>query len=913
MPPFLAFRPPGGNTAPAHCNLSGTRPPAKSFLPPAQGEQMTGKEGDPPEQTSADIEGTELDEPSAREGPEYVGPFRILDRLGDGGFGVVYLAEQTQPVRRRVALKVIKPGMDSEAVLARFEAERQALAVMDHPCIAKVYDGGTTPEGRPYFVMEYVRGLPITQHCDKHRLSIEERLELFIKVCNAVQHAHSKGVIHRDLKPPNILVEYEDSPGGSRATPKIIDFGIAKALNTRLTEKTIFTEIGQLVGTPTYMSPEQAEGSTQDVDTRADIYSLGVVLYELLAGTPPFDTTTLRQAGYAEMQRIIREVDPPRPSTRISYSVSGKAAPGDSVVYDVGEITGQRRTNARYLLKVLRGDADWVVMKCLEKDRSRRYETANALAQDVKRYLDHEAVVAGPPSTLYKMRKFVRRNRGAVAAAAAITLSLVGGLVGITLSLQEANRQRAAAETARAEAEAVADFQATQLQHLDVASMGVELRKGLLDQRRLTLEERGLDREQVTAGLQELDDALGGVNFTTLALDSLDANIFERALAAVDEQFGDQPLVRARLLQTLAVTMRELGLLEQAVEPQREALRIRREQLGDTHPDTLASIHDTGFLLKDRGQPDEAEVQYGEALAGRRQVLGDEHPDTLTTAHNLGVLLMDKGMLAEAEQYFSEALDGRRRLLGDAHSDTLVSVSNMGNLLVELHRPDEAEALYREALEGRRRVLGPDHPQTLVSLNNLGQLLHRQGKPAEAENYLRAALEETRRTLGDKHPDTLTALNNLGFVLRDQDKLAEAEPYLRRALETRREIMGDAHPSTFVSILNMTGLLRDLGRLEESGRLAEEAIGIAQRGFGSGHWLEGAALSNHARTLAAMERFEEAEKQMLRAHRIIESALGPENQRTQQVTGNLVELYETWHTAAPGAGHDRKAAEWRDK
>src|SRR5215218_1387336 len=346
-----------------------------------------------------------------------IGRYKLLEPIGEGGYGVVFMAEQTSPVVRKVALKIIKAGMDSRQVIARFEAERQALAVMDHVNIARVLDAGTTNSGLPYFVMELVHGVPITRYCDENNLGLRERLELFVPVCKAIQHAHQKGIIHRDVKPSNVLVTLYDG----KPVPKVIDFGVAKAVEQKLTERTLFTQYGTMVGTLEYVSPEQAEMSALGVDTRSDVYSLGVLLYELLTGSTPLGHQRVKEAGYAEVLRMIKEEDPPRPSTRLSDSGVALAT-----------ISAQRRTEPAKLTKLVRGELDWIVMKCLEKDRSRRYETANGFAADVQRYLADEPVQACPPSGWYRLRKFVRRNKGPVLAVSLVVLAMLAGLIGTT-------------------------------------------------------------------------------------------------------------------------------------------------------------------------------------------------------------------------------------------------------------------------------------------------------------------------------------------------------------------------------------------------------------------------------------------------------------------------------------------------
>ncbi len=548
---------------------------------------------DPRQDPNRDPEATVTVSRADRENPgtpdervgEMIGHYKLLEKIGEGGFGSVWAAEQREPVKRRVALKIIKLGMDTKQVIARFEAERQALAMMDHPNIAKVFDAGSTETGRPYFVMELVRGVPILEYCDREKLDTKARLDLFTRVCHAIQHAHQKGIIHRDIKPGNVLVTLHDGV----PVPKVIDFGIAKATNAELTEKTIYTQHHQMIGTPAYMSPEQAEMSGLDIDTRSDIYSLGVLLYELLTGTTPFDTRSLMEAGFGEMMRILREDEPHKPSTRLSS------------LGETGTRTAQqRRTDLKKLGLVLRGDLDWIVMKCLEKDRARRYDTANGLAADIGRHLSDEPVIAGPPSARYKLGKFVKRNRGQVAAGAVIAAVLVLGVVGTSFGMVWALNERdrsTQAETRTAqraeELEQVADFQAEQLGAIDTEMMGIILRRSLIDG---VPEER---REQV-------ETSLGGLNFTNIALETLEENIFERTIEAIDTQFADQPLVRAKLLGTMGRTLRKLGLLDLATDPQERALKIRLEQLGDDDRATLRGFNNMASLLQVQGKLDEA-------------------------------------------------------------------------------------------------------------------------------------------------------------------------------------------------------------------------------------------------------------------------------------------------------------------
>ncbi|HIA28168.1 MAG TPA: serine/threonine protein kinase [Planctomycetes bacterium] len=915
---FIEWRRSGGP-------LTANRPPVSP--PPSDSVEPVNNPDENPT-VLADLHG---DAPVPEVLPDAIGPYRVLEHLGRGAFGNVYLCQERETPRRKLAVKVIRAGMDTREVLARFEAEKNAMILMDHPSIARVIGAGSTDDGKPYFAMEYVPGQPISQFCSAEKLSIDERLSLFGEVCRAIQHAHSKAVVHRDLKPSNILAARIDG----RIQVKIIDFGLVKSLQQPLVDQTLHTLAGQAVGTFEYMSPEQARSRGGDVDTRTDIYALGAILYELLTGELAF--AGIRERSYEEILETITEQDPPRPSLRLSQlDALQKSHRAD----DLG-------TDLDVLRRSLGNELDWVVMKALEKDRDRRYQTAQEMAAEIDRYLAGDAIEARPPSAVYRLKKSMRRHRGVLTATALVFVALVVGMTWALLAEQK-ERERAA------ELELVVQFQEKQFSGIDVPGMGVGLRRQLIDRSMAVAESSGLAEEELDQRRKELEQALL-IDWTGISRETLEQYIFEPALETIDEQFQSQPLLRARLLQTVATTLQDLGLLEMATQPQEQALLIRREILGDAHPDTLSSISNMGTLLKQQGKLGEAGTFSSEALEGRRRVLGDDHPDTLSSINNMGTLLYSRGKLNEAEPFYREALEGARLILGDDHPGTLISIGNMGLLLMQQDKWDEAEPFYRKSLEGLRRVLGDDHPDTLISIGNMGVLLKRQGKLDEAETFYRESLEGKRRVLGDDHPYTLQSINNIGALLQFQDKLdeaetfyhealegrrrvlgedhpytlisinnmgsllffrgklVEAEPFFREALEGSRLNLGDDHPDTLSSISNMGRLLRDLGRLEEAEALVAEAVERARRVLPAGHSYLGNYLTNHSRTLVAMKRFDEAKPRALEAHAIFEAKLGSTHKRTNYALRVLVELYNRWHEAEPDAGHDRSAAEWQAK
>src|SRR5215470_1585700 len=707
---------------------------------------------------------------------ERIGPYQLLRLLGEGGMGEVWLADQVEPVRRRVAVKIIKAGMDTRQVVARFESERQALAMMDHPAIAKVFDGGTTPQGRPYFVMEFVPGLSINQHCDVNRLSTTKRLELFIRACDGVQHAHQKAVIHRDLKPSNILVSLVDD----KPQVKIIDFGIAKAMGYRLTDKTVLTEFGALIGTPEYMSPEQADVTGQDVDTRTDVYSLGVLLYELLTGELPFSSRQLRSLGYEDLVRTLREIDPPRPSTKLT--TLGDAA--ESAAWN-------RQSEPGSLRRSLEGDLDAITMKALEKERARRYATPSEMAADIGRHLRNEPVIARPASQSYRAQKYIMRHRVGVAVATAFVVLLVFFAVSMAVQAKRIALERDRTARQAAVAKRVSDFMT------------------------------GMFR------VSSPDQAKGS---------PLTAReILDKASNEIRTELSAEPEVQAKLMSTMGIVYKNLGVFPRGEELLTEALATQRRLLGPEHPDTLTTMTQLAETALLQGHFADAEHSLRDALAGRQKVLGPQHPDTLRTRFMLATVVQRQGNLPEAEKLMRETLDIQKRVLGPDHPQTLSTMDNLATVIDDEGRFSEAEALLRETLARQQRVLGIDHPDTSSTRGDLSTVLKHEGNLAEAEKLQREVLETDRRVNGPEHFNTLVSVENLASILAAEGRLGEAESLYRELLTIRRRVLGPTHPDTLEGTTALGNVLAREGKLPEAEQLHREVLPIAARVFGAQH------------------------------------------------------------------------------
>ncbi len=828
--------------------------------------------------------------------------YRILEELGRGGMGRVYRALHPR-LGQEVALKVLRPGIDSVPILARFEAERQALALMDHPHIARVLDGGVTEDSRPFFVMELVRGVAITRYADENQLDLRWRLELFALVCHAVQHAHQKGIIHRDLKPSNVLVaEYDGKPA-----PKVIDFGVAKALEPRTTMR---TEVGMLVGTPEYMSPEQADLTAIDIDTRSDVYALGVMLYELLTGDTPFARTRMRETPILEVLRIIREEEPAPPSQQLA---SPQSEQGN---------TAQRSK----LAKEVRGELDWIVTKCLEKDRSRRYETASALAEDVRRFLNDEPVLAGPPSRVYQLKKFVSRNRVSVSAAASVLVVLLAG-VAVSTALAvwairaekdaKADRDKALAAGERADQEAAIAQEVSDFLQMDVlrqADTTVQADRQQVPKPNLTVRE-ALDRAAARIGERFRDkplvesairlaigDAYRGVGEARLALEHLERSVelrrtvlgpastqtrrsMESLTAAYysARRYKDALAVQKQLVElsksdgpidtaSLTLDWDHLARLfhegsAEALDLQKEMLEIEKTALGPDHPEVFVSMRSLAIGYRYAGRLPECITISEAALRQMLSTLGPNHPKTLQCMKDLAGDYRTAGRVSESIQLHEQAMPLLKAVRGSEHPDTINNALRLALAYLDVDRIAEAVVLYEEVVRIRKAKFGPDHPWTARAMVDLAAAYERAKEYTKAEALDRELLAIERERYGSDHPEVGVILCRLGRNLIMQSKYVDAEPLLR------------------------------------------EALAICEKG--GEHWQTAHTRSLLGTALLGLQKYADAEPLLLKAYEGLtqhqqQIPLSRRDQLSTEAVAPIVQLYNAW-------GKTAEAAQWRGK
>jgi serine/threonine protein kinase/Tfp pilus assembly protein PilF len=767
-----------------------------------------------------------------------IGPYRLLEKIGEGGMGEVWIAEQHKPIRRKVALKVIKSGMDTKQVIARFESERQALAMMDHPAIAKVFEAGETEHGRPYFVMEYVQGIPITAHCDQGRLTTPERLALFIQVCDGVQHAHQKAIIHRDLKPSNILVAIQDG----KAVPKIIDFGVAKATAQSLTERTMYTELGVLIGTPEYMSPEQAEMSGQNIDTRTDVYSLGAILYELLVGALPFDPKELRRAGFDEIRRRIREEDPPKPSTKLS--TMGDASTAEA---------HKRRTEPTELIRQVRGDLDWITMKALEKDRTRRYGSPSDLAADIDRFLHHQPIVARPPSTVYKTRKFVRRHRVGVGVASAMAILLVAFSVTTAIQAHRIARER------------------------DRANQEAEASRQVLD---------------FLTGLFRVSDPSEARGNSVTAREILD-----KGADKITRELEGQPIVQGKLMNTMGFVYRNLGLYDPAQGLLEKALDIRTEALGPDHPDVAITLSDLGNVQWHKGDLAKAKALLDQALTIREKRFGPDSAEVANSLHDLGTLNYTQGNYAEARRLLERSLAIRERVLGPEHEDVTNTLNTLGAIAYKEGDLKKAGEIWERTLAIREKVLGPDHPYLAHTLNNLAIVHIYTGDPKGAVPLLERVVRIQEKVLGPKHPDLASGLSNLGDAIFRSGDLAAAKPYFVRAVAIMEAASPD-HPELARFLDRLARVLLKEKDLKGAQGLYDRSLALRQKALDPKNPEVGESLGGLADCASQAGRLKEAEALYERALAILRQPDGRYYPAAYDVLKSFAALLRATHRDA---------------
>jgi len=809
--------------------------------------------------------------------PTIIDRYTIVEHIGEGGMGSVYEARQKNP-DRAVALKVIKRGMDTKQVIARFETERQAVAMMDHPNIAQVFDAGTTEDGRPFFAMELVHGESIIEYCQAHKLDMESRLDLFVQICRAIQHAHQKGIIHRDIKPSNVLVTEVDGV----PVPKIIDFGIAKATHNHLHEQTAITMHGQLVGTPAYMSPEQTKLNGQHVDTRTDIYSLGVLLYELLTGTTPFTDNDLLSKGFAEMMRVINDDEPEKPSTRLfTLDKQGTASPIDQTI------------NPRTLGSMLQGDLDWIAMKCLEKNPDRRYESSSALAQDINRFIHNEPVEARPPTRAYQIRKFTQRNRPQVIAGSVVLGVLILGIAGTTSGMIWALNEQEKARLA-AQDELAAQVKATQAA------------------------ERAASEAKAAEDLSEffIMDVLSAADPSRTTDHELTVReALTNASENIEDRFNDRPDVESRIQNALGYLFDQLGAPKLAERHHMREWELAEEANGEFSLESARMMHSVVGSLASQGRDDEA-IELTQRELRIIDHLDSPEAELLRprAIGNLGALLVRTGRMVEATPILEDTLEIKRSKYGDRHPTTLSTISTLALVLSRSGFPERGLLLAHEAYDGRIEVLGEGDPRTMNSLLNLASAYARIELFDEALPLLREGINRAQDRLNPEHPLTKNFRNTYAKALLDSDHFEEAEQEARAIINEMDSADLSTSPNrSLLAISILSSSLSKQGRNEEALTLVSESLTFARENLSPTSVELTRQIGVYSSALIRSKRFEEAETSLNEALSILENANQPDDDANSYIRDLMIELYTTWNTQDPSPDRESKLESWTKK
>jgi eukaryotic-like serine/threonine-protein kinase len=808
-----------------------------------------------------------------------VGAFELRGELGRGGMGSVYRAERVDgSVSQQAAIKFVRRELLDANTLRRFQIERQTLAALDHPNIARLLDAGELDDGTPYFVMEYVAGVPITDYCAQANLDVRERVQLFRLVCAAVMQAHRSLVVHRDLKPSNILVNND-------GVPKLLDFGIAKPLNADFNSAAEEqTGTAQRYFSPSYSAPEQLLGAA--IGVGCDVYALGLLLYELLAETRPFDFTGLT-AG--QIERLVTTMPPDAPSIAASKTEATQA-----------------------LRRQLRGDLDGIVLRCLRKAPNERYASVEQLDADLGNYLEGRPVQARGGHGWYRTQKFLRRHLGAVAASAVTALALLIGIGAFAWQARIANLQTGIAQQRAAELEQVAQFQADMLGEFDPAKAGQMLTADVKAKFTGALTKSGNFDGEHSTRIAEFSNQWRMINATDAARDLIDRTVIQPAVKTIETEFSDQPMVNARLSQVLSEVYTQMGSYDAAQPLQDRALTLRKKLLPEGHADTLRSLLWAGILSLNRGRYQEAEQHWLEALALTRSSLGELHPDTINLINNMGLLKSEQGNRAEAEIYYREAMQKRIQIFGEEHLETAISFNNVSRILIAQEKFDEAMTLNRKALQIRRHKLGDDHPITWTSIKGIGMVYYGQGRWKDAEPYFTEVLEKRTRLLGQDHPNTLSSMGDMGKLLQAQGKFAEAETLVREALERSQRVLGEGHPSVFDSRIQLGDLLLAQARYTEAietlARI-EAPIRVSLRELGDALLCQFLTIYGSANT--GLHNYAMAEDQLLEAHTVCSESSSTTRKEKLRYLNAVVALYAAWQHSDQSTDYETKASEWK--